>query len=152
MIKTIINNKKAIYNYFLEKKYVAGIKLLGYEVKSIRLGNVNLDNAYIKLYNNEVFIVNMFVSKYHLINTFYKYDEKRNRKLLLKKTEIFQIKQKIQSKGFFVIPTKVFIYKNLIKLEIYLSKSKKKYDKRQTIKEKEIELKIKKMIKNNTYY
>ncbi|WBL31442.1 SsrA-binding protein SmpB [Candidatus Phytoplasma sacchari] len=152
MIKTIINNKKAIYNYFLEKKYVAGIKLLGYEVKSIRLGNVNLDNAYIKLYNNEIFILNMFVSKYHLINTFYKYDEKRNRKLLLKKTEIFQIKQKIQSKGFFVIPTKVFIYKNLIKLEIYLSKSKKKYDKRQTIKEKEIELKIKKMIKNNTYY
>ncbi|WCA22653.1 SsrA-binding protein SmpB [Candidatus Phytoplasma oryzae] len=152
MKKTIITNKKVFYNFFLEKKYLAGIKLLGNEVKSIRLGKVNLDNSYIILENNEVFVLNMLVSKYPFINSFLKYDEKRKKKLLLRKKEILQIKNIIQNKGFVIIPIKVFIYNNLLKLEIALAKGKKKYDKRFSIKEKEVELRIKKMIKKEDYY
>ncbi|KXT29129.1 ssrA-binding protein [Candidatus Phytoplasma oryzae] len=152
MIKTIITNKKIFYNYFLEKKYVAGIKLLGHEVKSIRLGKVTLDNAYIKIKNNEIFILNMLVSKYNLNNFFYDYDEKRPKKLLLKKKEILKINSQMKIKGFVVVPTKIFIYKNLLKLEIFLAKGKKRFDKKKVLKEKEIELKIKKMIKKDTYY
>ncbi|WP_432729580.1 SsrA-binding protein ['Prunus avium' virescence phytoplasma] len=79
MIKIILNNKKAFYDYFLDKKYIAGIQLLGNEVKSIRLKKVNLQNAYIKIENNEIFVFNMFVEKYEFCNKF-DYDDKRKKK------------------------------------------------------------------------
>ncbi|KAB8121739.1 MAG: SsrA-binding protein [Candidatus Phytoplasma cynodontis] len=151
-IKTILSNKKAFYNYLLDTKYIAGIKLLGNEVKSIRLGKVNLDNSYIKFNFDEVFIINMLISKYPFCNIFHNYNENRERKLLLNKREILQIKNKIQTKGFIVIPIRILIIKNLVKIEISLAKGKKKYDKRSLLKEKELDLKIKKMIKKDDYY
>lgn len=78
MIKIILNNKKAFYDYFLDKKYIAGIQLLGNEVKSIRLKKVNLQNSYIKIENNEIFVFNMFVEKYKFCNKF-DYDDKRKK-------------------------------------------------------------------------
>ncbi|KND62485.1 SsrA-binding protein SmpB [Candidatus Phytoplasma phoenicium] len=147
MMKKIITNKKAFYDYFLEKKYLAGIQLLGNEVKSIRLGKVNLDNAYVHFKENELFVFNMTVFKYNFCNSF-DYEEKRKKKLLLNKKEILQIKNKMQIKGFSIIPTKILIVRNLIKLEIYLAKGKKKYDKRFELKRKDDDLKIKKTLKN----
>ncbi|MDV3168171.1 MAG: SsrA-binding protein SmpB [Candidatus Phytoplasma stylosanthis] len=145
MIKTILTNKKAFYNYFLEKKYIAGIQLLGNEVKSIRLKKVNFDNSYINIENNEAFVFNMFIFKYDFSNKF-DYEEKRKKKLLLKKKEILQIKNKIQIKDFSAIPVKIISDRNLLKLEIYLAKGKKKYDKRNLLKEKDDQLRIKKSL------
>jgi SsrA-binding protein len=151
MIKTIITNKKAFYNYFLDKKYIAGLQLLGNEVKSIRLGKVNLDNAYVIIRRNEVFVVNMIVSKYTFSNMFF-YEEKRDKKLLLNKSEIFQIKNKIQIKSFVIVPTKIYNIKNLLKLEICLAKGKKKFDKRFILKEKDEKSQIKKIMNQNKYF
>ncbi|WP_341266827.1 SsrA-binding protein SmpB [Candidatus Phytoplasma fraxini] len=145
MIKTILINKKAFYDYFLEKKYVAGIKLLGNEVKAIRLKKVNLDNAYVNVENDEVFVFNMFIDKYVFCNTF-DYDDKRKKKLLLKKREILQIKNKIQIKGLSVVPVKILSDRNLLKLEIYLVRGKKKYDKRAVLKKRDDDAKIKKTL------
>ncbi|WAN63601.1 tmRNA-binding protein SmpB [Candidatus Phytoplasma rubi] len=145
MIKIILNNKKAFYDYFLDKKYIAGIQLLGNEVKSIRLKKVNLQNSYIKIESNEIFVFNMFVEKYEFCNKF-DYDDKRKKKLLLNKREILQIKKTIQVKGLSVIPTKIISDRNLLKLEIYLARGKKKYDKRLILKKKDDDLKIKKTL------
>ncbi|AYJ01314.1 SsrA-binding protein [Candidatus Phytoplasma ziziphi] len=145
MIKIILNNKKAFYDYFLDKKYIAGIQLLGNEVKSIRLKKVNLQNAYIKIENNEIFVFNMFVEKYEFCNKF-DYDDKRKKKLLLNKREILQIKNKTQAKGLSIIPTKIISDRNLLKLEIYLARGKKKYDKRLILKKKDDDSKIKKTL------
>ncbi|MDV3167208.1 MAG: SsrA-binding protein SmpB [Vigna little leaf phytoplasma] len=142
-MRKIIINKKAIYDYFLEKKYLAGLQLLGNEVKSIRLGKVNLDNAYVHFEKDELFVVNMIVTKYNFCNNF-DFEEKRLKKLLLNKREILQIKNKIKIKGFIVIPTKIISVRNLLKLEIYIAKGKKKYDKRLELKQKEDNLRIKK--------
>ncbi|WP_225696130.1 SsrA-binding protein SmpB [Candidatus Phytoplasma sp. AldY-WA1] len=145
MIKIILKNKKAFYDYFLDKKYIAGIQLFGNEVKSIRLKKVNLQNSYIKIENNEIFVFNMFVEKYEFCNKF-DYDDKRKKKLLLNKREILQIKNKTQAKGLSVIPTKIISDRNLLKLEIYLAHGKKKYDKRLILKKKDDDLKIKKTL------
>lgn len=145
MIKIILTNKKAFYDYFLDKKYVAGIQLLGNEVKAIRLKKVNIDNAYINIENNEIFVFNMFIDKYISCNNF-DHDEKRKKKLLLKKREIFQIKSKIKIKGFSVVPVKIISERHLLKLEIYLARGKKKFDKRSILKKKDDDLKIKKTL------
>ncbi|MFR0367789.1 SsrA-binding protein SmpB [Candidatus Phytoplasma palmae] len=143
MHKTIFKNKKVFYNYFLDKKYLSGIQLFGNEVKSIRLGKVNLEHSYIQIEGSEIFILNMFIEKYIFCN-FFDFDEKRKKKLLLKKKEILQIKNNIQKKGFSVVPTKILSVRNLLKLEIYLAKGKKKYDKRMSLRKKEDERRIKK--------
>ncbi|MDC9032216.1 SsrA-binding protein SmpB [Columbia Basin potato purple top phytoplasma] len=145
MIKIILTNKKAFYDYFLDKKYVAGIQLLGNEVKAIRLKKVNIDNAYINIENNEIFVFNMFIDKYISCNKF-DHDEKRKKKLLLKKREILQIKSKIKIKGFSVVPVKIISERHLLKLEIYLAQGKKKFDKRSILKKKDDDLKIKKTL------
>ncbi|WP_349401824.1 tmRNA-binding protein SmpB [Candidatus Phytoplasma solani] len=146
-MKTIITNKKAFYDFFLEKKkYHAGIKLLGSEVKSIRLGKISLNNAYVCVKNEEIFVVNMVVLKYPFSCSL-QYDEKRIKKLLLQKKEILQIQNKIKTQGFLVIPLKVYFEKNLVKVEIVLGKGKKKYDKRNRLKEKEANLSIQQTLK-----
>ncbi|MEZ0180151.1 SsrA-binding protein SmpB ['Camptotheca acuminata' phytoplasma] len=147
MIKTILVNKKVSYDYFLEKKYVAGIQLLGNEVKSIRLKKVNFDNAYVNCENDEIFVYNMFISKYDFSNKF-DFVENRKKKLLLKKREILQIKNKIKIKGLSVVPTKIISDRNLLKLEIYLVKGKKNYDKRVSLKKKDAVTRIKKDLEN----
>ncbi|QTX03086.1 SsrA-binding protein [Candidatus Phytoplasma luffae] len=145
MIKTILANKKAFYDYFLDKKYIAGIKLLGNEVKSIRLKKVNFENSYVNFENNEIFVFNMLISKYNLCNSF-DHDETRKKKLLLNKREILKIKGEIKKKGFSLIPVKIISVRNLLKLEIYLAKGKKKYDKRAVLKEKDDKIRIKKSL------
>ncbi|MDO8167948.1 SsrA-binding protein SmpB [Candidatus Phytoplasma melaleucae] len=150
MMKNIIINKKVSYEYFLYKKYLAGVKLLGNEVKSIRLGQVNLDNSYVYFEGNELFIFNMRINKYNFSH-FFNYEENRKKKLLLHKKEILQIKSQIQIKKMIVVLLRVFSDRNLLKLEIALARAKNKYDRRYELKKKDDELKIKKALKNIQY-
>ncbi|EMR14607.1 MAG: SsrA-binding protein SmpB [Sweet potato little leaf phytoplasma] len=146
MKQKVIFNKKANYDYFLDKKYSAGIQLLGNEVKSIRLGQVHLDNSYVCIDNNELFVINMKITKYSCSNDF-DYIDNRKKKLLLKKKEILQIKNKIKTHNLAIIPIKIFNQRNLFKLEIALARGKKKYDKRQDLKNKDELMYTKKILK-----
>ncbi|MDV3204509.1 MAG: SsrA-binding protein SmpB [Sweet potato little leaf phytoplasma] len=146
MKQKVIFNKKANYDYFLDKKYSAGIQLLGNEVKSIRLGQVHLDNSYVCIDNNELFVINMKITKYSCSNNF-DYIDNRKKKLLLKKKEILQIKNKIKTHNLAIIPIKIFNQRNLFKLEIALARGKKKYDKRQDLKNKDELMYTKKILK-----
>ncbi|MDO8030217.1 SsrA-binding protein SmpB ['Planchonia careya' phytoplasma] len=146
MKQKVIFNKKVNYDYFLDKKYSAGIQLLGNEVKSIRLGQVHLDNSYVCIDNNELFVINMKITKYSCSNDFDHIDN-RKKKLLLKKKEILQIKNKIKTHNLAIIPIKIFNQRNLFKLEIALVRGKKKYDKRQDLKNKDELMYTKKILK-----
>ncbi|MCR8613421.1 MAG: SsrA-binding protein SmpB [Mycoplasma sp.] len=141
MPKVIARNKDSKYNFFLEKEIEAGIVLTGNEVKSIREGKVNIKNTFVKIINDEAFVLNMHISQY--MNN--EHDELRTRKLLLKKREIIRMREKLEQKGFSLLVTKlVFNSKSLIKIYIALGKGKNIIDKREVIKKRdEKRLKIK---------
>lgn len=147
-MKVIANNKKASYDYFLEDKIEAGISLAGTEVKSLRNGNCSIKEAYIKIDNNEVFIINMYVKNYEQGNIF-NVEERRPRKLLLNKSEIRKLESKVSAEGYTIVPVQVYFNDNSkVKIEIALGKGKKKYDKRDSIKKKEVNRTIDRTIKN----
>lgn len=132
-----IKNKKAYFDYFIEDTYEAGIVLTGTEIKSIRKGSANLKDSYARIKNGEVFLTNMFISTYEEGNRF-NHDERRERKLLLNKKEIFKIRDKIEKEGYSLVPVKLYLKNGKAKLEIGIAKGKKTYDKRQSLKEKDI--------------
>ncbi len=136
-IKIIANNKKAWHDYFIEDVYEAGLVLTGTEVKSIRLGKVNLKEAYCRIKNGEVFINNMNISPYEQGNRENPIDPTRMRKLLLHRTEIGKLIRMVDEKGFTLVPTKIYLKNSLIKLEVGVAKGKKLHDKRETLKQKE---------------
>ncbi len=142
-----IKNKKALFDYFIEDTYEAGIVLTGTEIKSIRDGKANLGDSYARIKNNEVFIINMHISHYDKGNIF-NHDETRSRKLLLHKREILKIRDKIEMKGYTLVPVKLYFSKNRAKILLGIGKGKKAYDKRETIKERDINREIKKNLKN----
>lgn len=132
-----IKNRKAEYEYFLLSTFTAGIVLLGTEIKSIRVGKVNLNDAYCAFENGELWIYNLHISEYSHGNS-YNHEPKRPRKLLLNKRELRKIMTKLQDIGMTVIPTLLWINESgYAKLDIALAKGKKKYDKRESIKEKD---------------
>ena len=136
-MKIIAKNKKARFNYELLDDYEAGISLLGSEVKSIRSGKVNIGDAYVKEEKNELFIQNMRIANYDFANR-ENHNPFRIRKLLLHKREIKKIGKKIREGGLTVVPLSIYFNnKGKIKIKIALAKGKKLYDKRQTIKERE---------------
>ncbi len=141
-----ILNKKANFNYFIESKIECGIELLGTEIKSIREGSCNIKDSYAYIRNNEVYVINMFIKKYKEASIF-NVDETRKRKLLLHKKEIMKLKEKIEQQGYTLIPLKVYFVRNKVKVELGLCKGKKTYDKRESLKEKDIKRKIDKAIK-----
>ena len=133
-----IKNKKASYEYFLIEKFTAGIQLTGTEIKSIRYGKASIREAYCAFTSNELFVRNMNISEYRL-GTHYNHEPKRERKLLLNKRELKKLQTKIDEKGFTLVPILLFINeKGLAKLEIALAKGKHTYDKRASLKEKDI--------------
>ena len=132
-----IVNRKAHHDYFVKSTYEAGIELMGTEIKSIRLGNVNINDSYARIKDNEVFLVNMYIGKYEEGNIF-NHDERRSRKLLLHKKEIIRINHEIETNKYTLIPLKLYLKKNKLKVELGLCQGKKLYDKRQTIKERDI--------------
>lgn len=146
-MKIISQNKKARHDYFIEETYEAGIKLMGSEIKSIRQGKVNLSDSYVTFKDGEAFILNMHISKYDYSNRF-NHDETRTRKILLHKNEILKLFGKTREQGYAVIPLKVYLKDGLAKVEIGLAKGKKDYDKRQTLKEKDAQKRMDKILKH----
>lgn len=141
-----IINRKAKHDYFIEDTYEAGIVLKGTEVKSIRNGQANLKDSYCIIRNNEIFILNMHISHYKEGNIF-NHDETRTRKLLLHHKEILKLNNKIKLEGFTIIPLKLYLKGNYVKILIGVAKGKKDYDKRETIKKRDVEREIRKTMK-----
>lgn len=137
-------NKRAYFDYEILEKFEAGIELKGAEAKSITSGKVNISGAYCVLKNGEIFIINMDIPPYQQKNTPSSYDPKRDRRLLLKKSEIKYLEGK--PKSLTIIPIKLYNKKSKIKVEIALAKARKKKDKRELIKKREDLKEIKKFI------
>lgn len=133
-----IPNKKARFEYFFLEEYSAGMVLTGTEIKSLREGKVSMADAYCLVQSNEVFVKNLNISRYEN-GTHYNHEPMRDRKLLLNRKEIKKLVNKLTDKGLTIIPTRIYINeKGLAKLDIALAKGKKLYDKRETIKEKDV--------------
>lgn len=132
-----ILNRKASHDYFVEDKYEAGIVLTGTEIKSIRQGKCNIKDSYIIIKNNEAYILNTHISHYEQGNIF-NHNETRTRKLLLNKKEILKLTDKINIEGYTIIPLKIYFVKGRAKVLIGVCKGKKNYDKRETIKQRDI--------------
>lgn len=142
-----ILNRKAKFNYFIEEEIECGIELLGNEVKSIREGSCNIKDSYARVKKSEIYVINMFIKKYSH-SSFFNEDEKRERKLLLHKKQIIKIKEKVEKEGYTLVPLKIYFNKdNRAKLLLGICKGKKNYDKRETIKERDIKRKIEKDLK-----
>lgn len=132
-----INNRKAYFDYFVEKEIEAGIALTGTEIKSVRKGSVDLKDSYVRIKNSEVFVINMYIAKYEEGNRF-NHDERRTRKLLLHKQEIKRLYDDAEKDGYTVVPLKMYLKNGKAKLLVGVCKGKHTYDKRQAIKEKEL--------------
>lgn len=137
-IMTLATNRKANYEYNIIEEFSAGIVLLGSEVKSIRGGNLSLQDTFIYLKSGEVWIKNLRVSKYKWSHPTEIHDENRDKKLLLTKKQIQKIGRELQSTGVTCIALSVYTVKNRIKVNIAIAKGKKNFDKRQSIKQKDI--------------
>lgn len=133
-----ISNRSATYNYFIEETYEAGIVLKGTEIKSIRKGSANLKDSYAIIKKGEAFLLNMHISHYKEGNIF-NHIETRTRKLLLNKNEILRIGNKINAEGYTLIPLKLYIKDGKAKILLGVAKGKKDYDKRESIKEKDLQ-------------
>lgn len=134
--KLIANNKKAYHDYFIEDKFEAGIVLVGTEVKSLRMGQCSIKEAFISVDDGEIFIQRMHINPYEKGNIFNK-DPLRKRKLLLHRAEINKILGKAKEKGYTIVPLKVYFSGSLVKIEITLARGKKLYDKRDSIAKKD---------------
>ena len=130
MEKLIATNKKAYHDYFVEDTYEAGIVLVGCEVKSVRLGQINLRDSFVIIKNGEVFMLGTHISPYKM-GSYYNVDPRRTRKLLLNRSEINKLRGKVEQKGYTLIPLKVYFKDALVKVEIGLCKGKELHDKRQ---------------------
>ncbi len=137
-IKVIATNRKANFEYEIINRYEAGFVITGTEVKSIRDGKINIQESYGRIINDEVWIINSHINEYKYGNI-NNHEPLRNRKLLLNKREIRKIKQQLQEKGLTLVPLKVYFKGSLVKVEIGIAKGKKLYDKRESIKKRDIE-------------
>ena len=135
-IKIIANNKKAYHEYFVDEVFEAGLALQGTEVKSIRMGQVSIKEAYCRIRNGEVFVDNMNISPYEQGNR-ENHEPLRSRKLLLNRYEIDKLIKKVDEKGLTLVPTKIYFKDSRAKLEIGVCRGKKLYDKRETLKRKQ---------------
>jgi SsrA-binding protein len=143
----ITKNKKAFHNYEISEKIEAGIILQGCEVKSIREHKVRLSDSFAKVVKNELWLLNCHINPYKG-STHITPDPLRNRKLLLHKKQVLKLASKIQEKGFTLVPLKLYIKDNLVKIELGLGKAKKLFDKRKTLKEKSVNREIQKGLKS----
>jgi SsrA-binding protein len=146
-MSTEIRNRSAYHEYFIDAKYEAGMVLLGTEVKSIRNGKVSFNDSYCLLHKGEIWIKSLHIAEYSHGNL-NNHDPVRDRKLLLQKKEIRKIEAKLKEKGYTLIPLRMyFTENNLVKIEIGLAKGKKLHDKRESIKQKDVEREMKRYLK-----
>ena len=137
-----IINRQAKFNYFILEEIECGISLVGTEVKSIRIGSANINDSYARVKNNEIYLINMFISKYKDGNIF-NHEETRERKLLLHKSEIKKILKQVELNGYTLVPLKIYFVRGKVKVLLGICKGKKLYDKRETIKQRDLERKEK---------
>jgi SsrA-binding protein len=142
----ITSNRKAYFEYSVLESFDAGIKLIGNEVKSIRRSDVTIADSFVYIKNGELFIKNMKVAKYKQSHMLDKHDENREKKLLLNRREINKIEKLIQGVGTTIIPLEVFVSRNLIKVKIGVCKGKKLWNKKEDIKQRDIDRDIKREI------
>ena len=142
-----IQNKKAKFDYEILDAYEAGIVLTGTEIKSIRDGKAQLKDSYAVIKNGEVFLLNMHISHYEQGNIF-NHNETRTRKLLLHKKEILKLRDRVEIEGLTLVPIKLYFKGNKAKILIGVAKGKKTYDKRESIKKRDIDRDLKKQFKN----
>lgn len=145
-IKVVAQNKKAFHDFFIEETYEVGIVLTGTEIKSIRKGKMQLKDSFAKIHNGEVFLWNCHISPYEQGNR-YNHEPERTRKLLMKKIEIQKLIGKTKEQGYSLVPLKVYLKNGFAKVELALVKGKKNYDKRESIKERDVKRDIAKAIK-----
>ncbi|WP_413532291.1 SsrA-binding protein SmpB [Empedobacter brevis] len=144
-----IKNKRARFEYELLDSYEAGIQLFGTEIKSIRMGKASITESFCQMKDGELYIINMFIDEYDW-GTYFNHKTRRDRKLLLHKSELRKLERKTKETGLTIVATTLFINnKGLAKLKIYLAKGKKLFDKRNTIKGKDLKRDLDRMIKNS---
>lgn len=146
MRKSISVNRKAFHDYFIEDKFECGLVLKGTEIKSIRKGSVQFKDAFISIIDNEAWIKQMHIAPYEQGNRF-NHDETRERKLLLHRSEINKLSQKVKLQGYTIVPLELYLDKGRAKLEIALAKGKHLYDKRNAEKERDAKRQIQKVLK-----
>lgn len=147
-MKIICENRNASFEYFIEDRLEVGISLDGGEVKSIRAGNVSLKDSYCSIYKGSVLIKNMHIAVYDKASAYNSKDSKRERRLLLHKSEIKKIQSKIEQKGYTLVPLKLYFSGSLIKMELGICKGKHTYDKKASIAERDISRQTAREIKN----
>ncbi len=145
---TYAENKKAKFDYEILEKYEAGLVLSGMEVKSIRAGHISLKGAFITFHGNIAMLTNAHIAKYKYAGKALDYEPERSRKILLKKREINHLRGKMQEKGLTIIPISVYTKGRHIKVEIAICRGKKKYDKRESIKKREVHIEMARKMKD----
>ncbi|WP_299291948.1 SsrA-binding protein SmpB [uncultured Mucilaginibacter sp.] len=145
--KVYIKNKRAYFDFHIDDKYVAGIKLLGTEIKSIREGKANLTDSFCTFINGDLYVRNLHISEYSH-GSFYNHEAKRDRILLLQKKELKKLQSKTEEKGFTIVPLAIFINdRGFAKIEIGLAQGKKTFDKRETMKERDSKIEMDRVMK-----
>jgi len=148
-IKLIASNKKAYHEYFVDEVFEAGLALQGTEVKSVRMGQVSLKEAYCRIRNGEIFVENMNISPYEQGNR-ENHDPLRVRKLLLHRIEIDKLTKKVEERGFALVPTRLYFKDSRAKLEIGLCRGKKLYDKRESLKRKQADREASRAVRDHS--
>jgi SsrA-binding protein len=144
----ISTNRSASYSYELMQKFEAGMVLTGSEIKSLRLGRMDIRQAYARPIRDEIYLVGSHIAHYEHSNSL-NHDPERTRKLLLHKTEVNNLIKGVNEQGYTIVPTKVYIKNNVAKVEIALARGKRQYDKRQAIMKRETDREMQRSIKNN---
>lgn len=140
-IKSIAENRKARHDYFVEETYEAGVALQGSEVKSCRLGRVNLRDSYAQIQNGEIFLYNTHISPYEQANRF-NHEPLRTRRMLMHKEEIRRLFSKVREKGYTLVPLRLYFKKGMVKVELALAKGKQSFDKRDDIAARDVQREI----------
>jgi SsrA-binding protein len=149
-IKVIATNRKAKHDYHLLDTYEAGISLLGSEIKSIRAGQISIKEAYVRVDGREAWLVDAHISPYNQANR-YNHEPRRPRKLLLHKKELVRLYDNVRKKGVTIIPLRIYLKDGRAKVEIALARGKKRYDKRQTIANREAQREMDRQIRRREY-
>ncbi|HEX2603890.1 MAG TPA: SsrA-binding protein SmpB [Oxalicibacterium sp.] len=146
---SIVDNRKAFHDYFIEERFEAGIVLEGWEVKAIRAGHVQLKEAYVIARNDEIFLFGSHITPLATASTHVSPDPTRTRKLLLKAEEISKLTTKVERAGYTMVPLNLHFQKGRVKCEIGLAKGKKQHDKRETEKKRDVQREIQNALKQN---
>ena len=144
---TEIKNKKAYFDYYIDEEIECGIVLKGTEIKSVREGLANIKDSYAIIRNGEVFLLNSYIAKYQDASVF-NHEERRTRKLLLNKKEILKLRDKVEISGYTLVPLKMYFNKNKLKVLLGVARGKKLYDKRDAMKQKDMNKDIQRALKN----